>query len=190
MRVKLVPRQILAVAEQEHRLLCLHARGLGPRQISFLTGLPLSTVYRKLAKLEKLGMSHPGIYVAAEMGDGNLGILERPVLIITENYCAYFPESCEYDSCLKCPQYAFHLKALHAMGLVEGQYAEPRHLVNELVARVKEAVSRGVWVELPTGQAHGGQGRRPRGRRLITNTRTVDADISVGPSVSRKTPKA
>lgn len=167
MRVKIVPRGVLAAVAQEERILCLYARGLGARQISFITGLPLSTVYRKIAKLKKLGVLQPGIYIAGEAHDGLVKILGKPVLLLAEDYCAYIPERCQYDSCMSCPHYVAHLKALHAMGLAEGQYAEPRHLVEELVERVKKAVGDGFWVELHASRSSKKPARAPRRRRLL-----------------------
>jgi len=140
--IKIVPRFILAsLSAEDVKLLCLSAR-LKPKQISFVLGLPLSSVYRRLNKLQRLGLGEPCIYIPMEAVDGAFQLLKRPLLILTEKHCVYIPEVCETE-CLKCPYYSIHLNALTSLGLVDGHYATPQDWADALVERVKKEVKKG-----------------------------------------------
>lgn len=70
MRFKFLPRTSFSLEKEDVTVLCLLAKGLGAKQISFVTGLSLSAVYRRINRLRGLGFDGPGVYIPIEAVDG------------------------------------------------------------------------------------------------------------------------
>jgi hypothetical protein len=140
--IKLIPVSILnSLSREDVNLLCLFLK-LKPKQISFVLNMPVSTVYRRLERLSKMGFGEPCIYLPISTEDGTIKLLRRPILVLTEEHCVYIPERCESD-CLNCPYYSVHLNGLSKLGVIDGLYATPQEWADALVEKVKRRLAGG-----------------------------------------------
>jgi len=140
MRFKFLPRTSFSLEKEDVTVLCLLAKGLGAKQISFVTGLSLSAVYRRMNRLRGLGFDGPGVYIPIEAVDGHIRVLARPLVVIGAGHCAYVPDDCDND-CLRCPYYSTHLSAL--VKVVGRNFLTPAHAAEYLVELAKRALRRG-----------------------------------------------
>jgi len=147
MRFKFLPLASFSLEKEDVTVLCLLAKGLGAKQMSFVTSLSLSAVYRRMNRLRGLGFDGPGVYIPIEAVDGHIRILARPLVIVGEGHCAYVPDDCGND-CLRCPYYSTHLGAL--VKVVGRNFLTSAHAAEYLVELAKRALRRG-W-ELRGGE--------------------------------------
>ncbi|MFN3803818.1 MAG: hypothetical protein ACK4SY_02045 [Pyrobaculum sp.] len=142
MKINFIPRNFF-LDRGDFNLFCILLKGI--RQASFITGIPLSTLYRKAALFRRRGFDSPGIYLAIRSTDGVFQVLRRPVAI-AGRHCVYLEEDCGVD-CLQCPMYFTHLNALTRLQLVEGHYATPRDLIDAIIEKAKRRLGRGFAIE-------------------------------------------
>jgi hypothetical protein len=146
-KVKLLPLQVFSLLDEiDQRLLCLSARAEA-KSLPFLTGLSKSAVYRRLARLKRLGFDGEGVYLPFASTNHTLKLLEKPILVISREECVYIPDNCDFQ-CHSYPLYDQHMRALtKALPDVCSCLWLP-DIVKALERRILERLGRGFEVEL------------------------------------------
>ena len=147
MKIKLLPLQVFSLLDEvDQKLLCLSARAEA-KSLPFLTGLSKSAVYRRLARLRKLGFNGEGVYLPFIFTDHTLKLLEKPVLVITREGCVYIPDNCEF-ACDRCPLHSQHMRVLAKALSNVCNCLWPPDIVKALEKKILERLGRGFEVEL------------------------------------------
>jgi DNA-binding Lrp family transcriptional regulator len=147
MRIKYVPAHVFSLLDEtDRRILCLSARA-DARSLPFLTGLSKSAVYRRLARLRRLGFDGEGVYLPFASTDHTLELLEKPILVISREGCVYIPDNCGF-TCDRCPLYGQHMRVLARALSNVCNCLWPPDMVKALEKRILEHLGRGFEVEL------------------------------------------
>jgi len=144
-KVKIIPFHFFSLLDEvDIKILCLSAR-TDIKSLQSLINISKSSLYRRLARLRRLGFGGEGVYIASVLTDHSVKLLERPALVVTSRGCVHVPPHCDLN-CPRCPLYAQHASLFTELRICNCLW--PRDVLRALVEIVLERLGGSFEIEL------------------------------------------